>query len=222
MRRIAIDYECPSPEWWEAGGRDLWDSLIDGFGETSVVLDDGVAESILAQAAVYRAGRGAERSTPPIRCASSRPRKTSSPIAGRRARPLRLSRDRLRLVAPARAAITAATAALDLLQLEDRVDQIERARAHQVRVHERLAEHANPIRVGRYGDHRGLRHLESSRLGWRAGGRNRRPVCDPVGGASDERWARRSCAAACCDSAAAALRVGCSARAIVPRLRGPI
>ena len=73
MLRIAIDFECPSPEWWESGGRDLWESLADGFGESSVVLDEGLAKSIMEQAASLPGweGAGNEYSPHPLRCESA-------------------------------------------------------------------------------------------------------------------------------------------------------
>jgi hypothetical protein len=51
MIRLAIDFECPAPEWWESGGRDLWDSLLEGFDNNDVVLDEGIAQSVLDQCA---------------------------------------------------------------------------------------------------------------------------------------------------------------------------
>jgi len=51
MIRLAVDFECPTQEWWDQGGRDLWDGLLEGFEESEVVLDDAVAESVLAQCA---------------------------------------------------------------------------------------------------------------------------------------------------------------------------
>jgi len=52
MVRLAIDFEHPGREWWESGGQDLWDALIEGFDNNDVVLDESLAESWLAQAAV--------------------------------------------------------------------------------------------------------------------------------------------------------------------------
>ena len=51
MIKIAIDFECNADEWWESGGRDLWESLIEGFDNNSVLLDDAVASSVMEQAA---------------------------------------------------------------------------------------------------------------------------------------------------------------------------
>ena len=31
MVRLAIDFENPAQEWWEGGGRDLWESIVEGF-----------------------------------------------------------------------------------------------------------------------------------------------------------------------------------------------
>ena len=51
MIKIAIDFECPAPEWWEAGGRELWQSLAEGFDNNSILLDESIADSVMAQAA---------------------------------------------------------------------------------------------------------------------------------------------------------------------------
>jgi len=49
--KLSVDFEHASRVWWEAGGRDLWEGLTGGFDESSVVLDDDVASSWLAEAA---------------------------------------------------------------------------------------------------------------------------------------------------------------------------
>ena len=36
MIRITIDFECPAEEWWENGGRELWESLIEGFDKAGI------------------------------------------------------------------------------------------------------------------------------------------------------------------------------------------
>lgn len=51
MVRLAIDFENPASEWWESGGRDLWDSLAEGFDNNDVVLEEALALSWLEQAA---------------------------------------------------------------------------------------------------------------------------------------------------------------------------
>jgi len=51
MVRLAIDFENPSPEWWEGGGRDLWDALIEGFDNNDALVDRSIADSWLAEAA---------------------------------------------------------------------------------------------------------------------------------------------------------------------------
>ncbi len=68
MVRLAIDFECPAPEWWEGGGRDLWESLVEGFDNNDVLLDESLAESILAQCAQIPGwqGGGNEYSPHPI------------------------------------------------------------------------------------------------------------------------------------------------------------
>jgi hypothetical protein len=51
MVRLAIDFENPCREWWEYGGQELWDGLLEGFEENDVVLDESVAQSVLVRAA---------------------------------------------------------------------------------------------------------------------------------------------------------------------------
>ncbi len=48
--RLAIDFENPTRAWWENGGQELWESLSEGFDDSSVVLDESVAASWLAEA----------------------------------------------------------------------------------------------------------------------------------------------------------------------------
>ncbi len=51
MVRLAIDFENPAEAWWESGGRDLWESIAEGFDNNDVVLDESLARSWLEQAA---------------------------------------------------------------------------------------------------------------------------------------------------------------------------
>jgi len=48
--RLAIDFENSAQNWWENGGRELWESLSEGFEDSSVVLDESVAGSWIAEA----------------------------------------------------------------------------------------------------------------------------------------------------------------------------
>jgi len=48
--RLSVDFEFASQTWWEAGGRDLWDGIAEGFDGSSVVVDEGLAASWLDQA----------------------------------------------------------------------------------------------------------------------------------------------------------------------------
>ena len=50
MMKLSLDFEHPSRQWWESGGQDLWDGIIEESGASSVVLDDDIAQSSLAQA----------------------------------------------------------------------------------------------------------------------------------------------------------------------------
>ncbi len=48
--RLAIDFESPAPSWWDNGGRDLWDSIAEGFDNNDVVLEGSLADSWLEKA----------------------------------------------------------------------------------------------------------------------------------------------------------------------------
>ncbi len=48
--RLAIDFENPARRWWENGGRDLWESVSEGFEQNDIVVDESIAASWLAQA----------------------------------------------------------------------------------------------------------------------------------------------------------------------------
>ncbi len=50
MVRLSIDFENAATSWWEGGGRDLWESVVEGFDNNSALLDRSLAESWLAQA----------------------------------------------------------------------------------------------------------------------------------------------------------------------------
>jgi hypothetical protein len=50
MIRLSVDFEFPSREWWDAGGSELWDGLAEGFDGSSLLVDDDLAASWLAQA----------------------------------------------------------------------------------------------------------------------------------------------------------------------------
>ena len=50
MIRIAIDFECSADRWWDSGGRELWESLVEGFDGNSVLLDPSIADSVMQQA----------------------------------------------------------------------------------------------------------------------------------------------------------------------------
>ena len=69
MTRLSIDYEHSDRTWWDAGGRDLWESLLDEPDAGSVILDDTVAVSWLGAAAELPGweGTGHEYAPHPIR-----------------------------------------------------------------------------------------------------------------------------------------------------------
>jgi len=71
MVRLAIDFENPGKEWWESGGRDLWEALIEGFDNNDVVLDQAVADSWLVQAAALPGWDGGPEWSPHPICIKS-------------------------------------------------------------------------------------------------------------------------------------------------------
>jgi len=58
MVKLAIEYENPAPTWWESGGRDLWAAIAEDPDAGSVLVDESVAESWLAQAATIPGWEG--------------------------------------------------------------------------------------------------------------------------------------------------------------------
>jgi hypothetical protein len=66
--RLTIDFENPGTEWWESGGRDMWESILEGFDNNSAVLDRSLAESWVAQASRLPGWDGGPEHSPhPIR-----------------------------------------------------------------------------------------------------------------------------------------------------------
>jgi hypothetical protein len=51
MIKLAIDFENPGREWWDNGGRELWESITEGFDNNDVAVDESIADSWLAEAA---------------------------------------------------------------------------------------------------------------------------------------------------------------------------
>jgi hypothetical protein len=64
MVRLAIDFENPSPEWWDSGGRDLWDALLEGFDNNDALVDRSIADSWLAEAAKLPGWHGGPEFSP--------------------------------------------------------------------------------------------------------------------------------------------------------------
>jgi hypothetical protein len=68
MVRLAIDFENTSQTWWDEGGRDLWEGMLEGFDNNSVLLERSIAESWLAEAAKLPGWEGGPEYSPhPIR-----------------------------------------------------------------------------------------------------------------------------------------------------------
>ena len=51
MVKLAIDFENPGREWWENGGQELWEAILEGFDNNAVVVEAALAQSWLEQAA---------------------------------------------------------------------------------------------------------------------------------------------------------------------------
>jgi hypothetical protein len=43
--KLAIDFENPARLWWQSGGRELWESLLESFDNSSVVVEESTARS---------------------------------------------------------------------------------------------------------------------------------------------------------------------------------
>jgi hypothetical protein len=68
MVRLAIDFENPATEWWENGGRDLWESIAEGFETSAALVERTIAESWLAQASSLPGWDGGPEHSPhPVR-----------------------------------------------------------------------------------------------------------------------------------------------------------
>jgi hypothetical protein len=50
MVRLAVDFENPSRQWWDGGGRELWEGITEDFDGHSVVLEESLADSWLTAA----------------------------------------------------------------------------------------------------------------------------------------------------------------------------
>lgn len=64
MVKLSIDFEHPSRQWWDAGGQDLWDGIVEEVGASSVVLDPDLAASWLAQASAIEGWDGGPEFAP--------------------------------------------------------------------------------------------------------------------------------------------------------------
>jgi hypothetical protein len=64
MIKLQIDFENTSRIWWDAGGQDLWDGIIEEAGASSVVVDEDIAASWLAQAGAIEGWNGGPEFAP--------------------------------------------------------------------------------------------------------------------------------------------------------------
>ncbi len=66
--KLCIDYENPARDWWDEGGRELWESIAEAPDAGSIVVDDSIAKSWLEQAATLPAwDQGPEYAPHPVR-----------------------------------------------------------------------------------------------------------------------------------------------------------
>jgi len=68
MVRLAIDFENSSEQWWENGGRELWESLLEGFDNNDVILSEDIAESVIREAAKIPGWEGGPEYAPHPLC----------------------------------------------------------------------------------------------------------------------------------------------------------
>lgn len=52
MVKLAIEFENPASDWWQNGGRDLWEGICEAFDGSAVLIDEAMADSWLTQAAM--------------------------------------------------------------------------------------------------------------------------------------------------------------------------
>ena len=69
--RLAIDFENPGVQWWDAGGRELWEGLVEAFDGNQVVVDRSIADSWLAEAAQIPGWEGGPDYAPHPVCVKS-------------------------------------------------------------------------------------------------------------------------------------------------------
>ncbi|CAG0995621.1 hypothetical protein MYXO_02667 [Myxococcaceae bacterium] len=50
MVKLRIDFEFPSRGWWESGGQELWEGIAESADASSVIVDENLAESWIAEA----------------------------------------------------------------------------------------------------------------------------------------------------------------------------
>lgn len=68
MVRLAIDFENPATEWWENGGRELWEAVGEGFETNAALVERFIAESWIVQASQLPGwSSGPEHSPHPVR-----------------------------------------------------------------------------------------------------------------------------------------------------------
>jgi hypothetical protein len=64
MVKLAIDFENPAAEWWDSGGRDLWEALTEAFDNNDVIVEASIASSWLQQAATIPGWEGGPEYSP--------------------------------------------------------------------------------------------------------------------------------------------------------------
>jgi hypothetical protein len=62
--RLAVDFENAAPEWWDGGGRSLWESVAEASDASDVVLDESLARSWLHEAATIPGWHGGPEYAP--------------------------------------------------------------------------------------------------------------------------------------------------------------
>jgi hypothetical protein len=66
--RLGVDFENAAREWWDGGGRELWESIAEAADASSIVVDEAIARSWIAQASTLPGWHGGPEFAPhPIR-----------------------------------------------------------------------------------------------------------------------------------------------------------
>ena len=64
LYRLGIDFENPAKDWWDNGGRELWESVAESPDAAKVLLDESIARSWMEQASQIEGWEGGPEFAP--------------------------------------------------------------------------------------------------------------------------------------------------------------